>query len=87
MVTLGVIKNPQRLQFRSARISPEPLSLDYHSNPKASGLTGRISFKMPPIQVIDRLIFLPRECGETIDRIRPKDQDNSTREVVSRSSG
>ena len=67
MVTLGVIHRSKRLQCRSVTISltiknlvkciTEPLSLDYHSNPKASGLAVRRSFPMTPMQGIDQLVF------------------------------
>ena len=69
MVTLGVIDRLQRLQYRSVTIIPtmkkmtkcviEPLSLDYQSNKKASGSTGRSSFQMTPMQGIDQLILFP----------------------------
>ena len=74
MVTLGVIHRYQRLQYRSVTISPtmknlwksviEPLSLDYQPNPKASGSTGRSSFTMPQIQVIEQLMLFPENVQQ-----------------------
>ena len=69
MVTIVVIHCPQSLQFSSVSIittmkhlekyMTEPLSLDYQSNKKASGSTGRSSFQMTPMQGIDQLILFP----------------------------